>query len=75
MAEDEVPAGTEGQRGNGAARKQLPLVISMLSDVVVAIFIPAEAQGRPWIRLLSNAAGQLETPQAPCVRLMAFPAV
>lgn len=75
MAEDEVPAGTEGYRGNGAARKQLPLVVSMLSDVVVAIFIPAEAQGRSWIRLLGNAAGQLETPQAPWVRLMAFPAV
>lgn len=80
MAEDEVPAGTEGHGGNGAVGNQLPLVIPVLSDVVVPIFIPAEAQGRSWIRLPGDAAWQLETPQIPCsrkkcVRRMVLPAV
>lgn len=40
MPEAEVSAGTKGDRGDGAPGRQLSLVVSMLPNVVTAIFVP-----------------------------------
>lgn len=41
MPEEEVSAGPEGDGGYGASGSQFSFIISVLSDVVIAIFIPA----------------------------------
>lgn len=41
MPEDKVSAGTKGDRGDGAPRGQFSFIISVLPNVVTAIFIPA----------------------------------
>lgn len=44
MPEQEVTCSSERHRGNGARRVQLALVVSVLPDVILAVFIPAERQ-------------------------------
>lgn len=41
MPEEEVSAGPKGDRGYGAPGSQFPFIISVLTDVVTAIFVPA----------------------------------
>lgn len=40
VPEHEIPAGSEGHGGDGAAGNQLLLVVPVLPDVVQAIFVP-----------------------------------
>lgn len=41
VSEEEVSAGPKGDRGDGAPRGQFSFIISVLTNVVTAIFIPA----------------------------------
>lgn len=40
VPEHEIPAGSEGHGGDGAAGNQLLLIVPVLPDVVQAIFVP-----------------------------------
>lgn len=41
MPEEEVPAGPKGDRGDGAPGSQFSLIIPVLTNVVLAVFVPA----------------------------------
>ena len=41
MPEEEVSASPKGDRGDGAPRSQFSLIISVLTNVVMAVFVPA----------------------------------
>lgn len=42
VPEHEIPAGPEGHGGDGAAGNQLLLIITVLPDVVQAVFVPGD---------------------------------